>query len=145
MSVALDTNILIYAHFQDSPYHEKTRLFLKRLLEKPDSYYMSWQIYYEYIRLVTHPKILKQPLSAEQAMNDIGLYQKDSRCIFLQETKSHSKIFIEIVRAFPTLKGNLIHDAHYATLLKEHGVQKIVTADMDFKKFDFLEVINPIV
>ena len=37
-----------------------------------------------------------------------------------------------------------MHDCHYAALLKEHAVKEIATADSDFKKFDFLKVINPI-
>lgn len=43
-----------------------------------------------------------------------------------------------------TVAGNLVPDAHVATILHEHGVRRIYTADTDFRKFEFLEVINPL-
>jgi len=43
-----------------------------------------------------------------------------------------------------TAAGNLVPDAHVATILREHGVRRIYTADTDFRKFDFLKVINPL-
>lgn len=44
----------------------------------------------------------------------------------------------------PLLSGNLFHDAHTATLMLEHGIRRIVTRDMDFHRFPFLEVVDPL-
>ncbi|MBI2346815.1 MAG: hypothetical protein HYV03_08085 [Deltaproteobacteria bacterium] len=44
----------------------------------------------------------------------------------------------------PSAKGNFVHDCHYAALLKEHAIDELATADADFKKFDFLKVLNPL-
>ena len=43
---------------------------------------------------------------------------------------------------FP-VRGNLVPDAHLATLLRQHGVPRLYTIDRDFRKFDFLEIIDP--
>ncbi|MBI2346814.1 MAG: VapC toxin family PIN domain ribonuclease, partial [Deltaproteobacteria bacterium] len=55
MALAVDTNIFIYAHFEEFAEHRATRTFLEGLLKRPDPYYLSWQVAYEYMRLVTHP------------------------------------------------------------------------------------------
>ena len=41
------------------------------------------------------------------------------------------------------IRGNLVPDAHLAVILREHGVNRLYTSDTDFRKFDFLEVIDP--
>ncbi|MEJ7668670.1 MAG: hypothetical protein WKH97_08045 [Casimicrobiaceae bacterium] len=42
------------------------------------------------------------------------------------------------------LSGNLVHDAHTAILMREHGVRQICTRDTDFHRFPFVEVIDPL-
>jgi predicted nucleic acid-binding protein len=49
----------------------------------------------------------------------------------------------EVTQAVPA-RGNLVPDAHLATLLSQHGVVTIYTHDRDFRKFDFLDVRDPL-
>ncbi len=144
MALALDTNILIYAHFDQYPEHAKSRDFLRGLLLRPDAFYLGWQVYYEYLRLATHPRLHKIPLTSKRAAEDMRVYLGDPRCRVLVETESHQRTIEEILKKLPSARGNFLHDCHYATLLKEHAVDTIVTADTDFKKFDFLKVVNPL-
>lgn len=144
MALALDTNLLLYAHIGQFPQHAAARRFLESVLENDSPYCLSWQVYYEYIRVVSHPKVLKTPLSVQQAINDLKPYVADPRCQILVETEGHTAVFEALMRRLPSSKGNFIHDCHYAALLKEHGVTRIATADMDFRKFDFLEVVDPL-
>lgn len=37
--------------------------------------------------------------------------------------------------------GNLIHDAEIVVLMNQHGVDRILTADLDFQKFAEIEVL----
>jgi len=39
--------------------------------------------------------------------------------------------------------GNLVHDAHIAAVLLEHGVHEVWTADRDFARFPGLKVHDP--
>ena len=41
------------------------------------------------------------------------------------------------------LEGNLMHDAHTAALMREHGIRRIYTRDTDFHRFPFLEPVDP--
>jgi hypothetical protein len=41
-------------------------------------------------------------------------------------------------------RANLVPDAHLAALLREHGVKVLYTHDRDFRKFDVLDVRDPL-
>ena len=43
-----------------------------------------------------------------------------------------------------TTRGNLVPDAHLAAVLRQNGIRTIYTHDRDFRKFDFLEVKDPL-
>lgn len=42
------------------------------------------------------------------------------------------------------LAGNLLHDAHTVTLMREHGVARILTRDADFHRFSAIQVVDPL-
>jgi hypothetical protein len=46
--------------------------------------------------------------------------------------------------SYRPVAGNLLHDAHTAILMREHGIRQICTRDTDFHQFAFLEVIDPV-
>lgn len=62
----------------------------------------------------------------------------------LAETASHTAVLERVVRQSGAT-GNLIHDAHIATLCFEHGVTEVFTADRDFTRFTGLKINNPFV
>jgi hypothetical protein len=52
-------------------------------------------------------------------------------------------VYLECTRRLP-VRGNAVPDAHLAAILKQNGVTRLYTADRDFRRFDFLRVIDPI-
>jgi len=144
MSLAIDTNIFMYAHFEDFDQHKKAKSALSAYLASDQPCFISWQIYYEYIRLATHPKVLKKPLSLEAASKDMDFYLNAGFIHCLSESASHNLYLKKVTKGISGCRGNFIHDCHFAALLNEQAIKKILTCDTDFKKFDFLEVINPI-
>jgi predicted nucleic acid-binding protein len=62
----------------------------------------------------------------------------------LVATTRHAAVAAQVLAELPELSGNLLHDAHTAILLREHGVKQICTRDTDFARFPFLEVIDPL-
>ena len=62
----------------------------------------------------------------------------------LVATQRHADVAAEVIAELPHLAGNLLHDAHTAILMREHGVRRICTRDTDFNQFPFVEVIDPI-
>ena len=55
----------------------------------------------------------------------------------------HAAVAKQVIAEFPWLAGNLLHDTHTAVLMREHGVGRICTRDADFRRFAFLEVVEP--
>ncbi len=142
---AVDTNIFLYAHFEQFSQHKKARIFCKDLLTNTKPWCMGWQVYYEYLRITTHSRILLRPLSINDALADLQPYLELDTLYILSHTAQHRQISSDLFSQIKSAKGNFIHDCHYAALLKEYGVKILYTADMDFKKFNFLEVIDPTV
>lgn len=142
---AIDTNIFLYAHFSDYPCHGLIHAFLQDFINSSQTFYLSWQVYYEYMRVATHPAVLKRPLPAVKAHASFCAYLDLAQCEVLSETALHRQTVSDVIKAFPLVKSNGMHDLHYAAILKENGVKKILTCDSDFKRYDFLEVINPLI
>jgi uncharacterized protein len=140
---AVDTNILVYAHFDRYPQHAKARAFCEELLSSTDDWCIGWQVVYEYVRITTHPSIHTTPLTIEQALADLDPYLTVDHGHVLTHTAQHRPVLESVASAMPTARGNFIHDVHYAALLREHGVSRIYSADSDFEKFGFLDVIDP--
>lgn len=97
-----------------------------------------------YLRLSTHPAIFTNPLAPADAWRNIHSLLDLPRCRVISEEESFPADYATMTDGI-TVRGNLVPDAHLATILRQHGVTQIYTADMDFLKFRFLEVVNPLV
>jgi uncharacterized protein len=140
---AIDTNVLVYGHFERYPQHAKARAFCQRLLSERDDWCIGWQVVYEYVRITTHPSVHTSPLTIEGALADLAPYLAAEQGHVLTHTDQHLPVLEAVASLVRTARGNFIHDVHYAALLREHGVSVIYTADSDFEKFGFLQVIDP--
>jgi uncharacterized protein len=63
----VDTNILIDAANGLSPFHGRSRDWLERQRVRPDAWYTTWPILYEFLRVATHPRVMRSPLSGPEA------------------------------------------------------------------------------
>ena len=62
----------------------------------------------------------------------------------LVATERHAEVAAEVFSELPYLAGNIVHDAHTAILMREHGISRICTRDTDFSRFPFLEIVDPL-
>ena len=139
----VDANILVYAANVDSPFHASASAWLEGRRKRPDAWYTTWGILYEFLRVVTHPRILQRPWSAGEAWSFISTLLSSPGFAVLIETERHAQIAAQLVAEMPSLAGNILHDAHTAILMREHGIRRICTRDTDFHRFRFLEVVDP--
>ena len=111
-----------------------------------EPWYATWPILYEFLRVTTHPRVLQNPWSARGAWNFLTSTLLDlPNFALLQATDRHAPSSpMTCLRRIPDLRGNIMHDAHTAILMREHGVRRICTRDTDFHRFKFLEVIDPV-
>jgi toxin-antitoxin system PIN domain toxin len=140
----VDTNILAYAVNRDSPEHERALEALEGWLAGPTPWAITWGIVYEFLRIATHPRIFRRALSASQALEFLEPILGTERVTVLQPTDRHEEVLRAMVRDLGRPSGNVFHDIHTAVLMREHGVSEIMTADVDFRKFSFLTVTNPV-
>jgi toxin-antitoxin system PIN domain toxin len=142
--LAVDTNVLVYAADADSQFHAPCRDWLDRQRVRPDAWYTTWSILYEFLRVATHPRVMRRPWSGPAAWEFVTALLASPGLGILVQTQRHADVAAEVISDFPHLSGNLFHDAHTAILMREHGIGRICTRDTDFSRFPFLEVIDPV-
>lgn len=143
MSYSLDVNLLLYASDTSSPVHDQARRFLETCMSGRDAIYLTWPTLMGYLRIATHPSIFDAPLTPEEATANVEelLALPHARC--LTEDEGFWEIWRDTVGEAP-VRGNQVPDAHLAALLRSHGVKRLYTRDRDFRKFEFLDVRDPL-
>lgn len=141
---ALDTNVLVYAEITTSRHHARAREVLTECAGGAEAWAIPWPCVYEFLRVVTHPRVFHPPVPTDLALEDLGAVLKSPSLLLLSETPRHAEVMEQVVRE-AGVAGNLLHDAHIAALCLEHGVTELVTGDRDFRRFDGLTVRDPFV
>ena len=139
---AIDTNILVYAEIISSPHHRIARKILTNLAEGAVPWAIPWPCVYEFLRVVTHPRVYHPPIPLKVVLPDLRRILDSPTLMLLNETPNHTEVMMSVIEE-AGVSGNLIHDAHIAALCIEHGISELITGDRDFSRFDSLSVINP--
>ena len=139
---AVDTNVLVFAEILNSRHHAKAKALLKELGEGNRPWAIPWPCVYEFLRVVTHPKVFHPPVPLDRALSDLDKILESPSMRLLMETPRHAEVMGEVLRT-GGVTGNLIHDAHIAALCVEHGVSELLTGDKDFERFEGLTVVDP--
>jgi uncharacterized protein len=116
---------------------------LERWRSQATPWYLTWGIVYEFLRVVTHPKVLRNPFSPAQAWSFLDALFASPSLRVLTETERHRHVAAEAFAEIPGITGNLVFDAHTAILMRENGIKTIFTRDSDFKRFPFVIVADP--
>lgn len=140
----VDTNILIYGSDADSPDHARCRQMLEQWRTQTTPWYVTWGIVYEFLRVVTHPRVLTRPFSTAQVLSFLDALFASPHLGVLAETDRHRHVAAEVFGEVPGISGNLVFDAHTAILMRENGIKTIYTRDTDFNRFPFLDTIDPV-
>jgi len=139
---AVDTNVLVYATMVSTDHHERAVEVLRGLGEGAEPWAIPWPCVYEFLRIVTHPRVFLPPMPAERALEALEAVLRSPSLALLSETERHAEVMAAVLRQ-SRAAGNLMHDAHIAALCVEHGVEELVTGDRDFSRFPGLRVVNP--
>jgi hypothetical protein len=140
--IALDTNILVYARREETNHHGAAVGLLRQLAEGPAPWAIPWPCVYEFLRVVTHPRVFDPPTDPDAAIEDLERLFESPTLHLLGEGPLHPAQMYEAVRG-GRATGNLVHDAHIAALVREHGVREIWTTDRDFARFPGVRTRNP--
>lgn len=140
--IAVDTNILVYAHRQDSPWHERAAATLIALAEGSEPWAIPWPCVHEFFSIVTHPRIYKPPTPAERALADLEVWFESPNLRLIGETDRYWGVLREVLRTSAVV-GPMVHDARIAAICRAHGVVTLLSADRDFSRFG-ISLRNPL-
>ena len=142
--IAVDTNLLVYAHRRESRFHEATRDVLRVLAEGERPWAVPWPCCYEFLSVVTNRRIFREdPTSPERAWRQLIDWAASPSNRLLGETED----FLDILKGFvqrPRVRGAIVHDARIAAICVAHGVETLLTRDRDFALFPELRTQDPI-
>jgi hypothetical protein len=142
--IAVDTNILVYAHREDSPWHDGAHARLSQLAEGRAAWAIPWPCLHEFLAIVTHPRIYEPPSPLESAIAQVEAWLESPSLVLLTEAENYwPELRSSLVSG--RVAGPQVHDAHVAALCRLHGVDELWSADRDFGRFPGLRVTNPLV
>ncbi|MYD95047.1 MAG: PIN domain-containing protein [Chloroflexi bacterium] len=142
--LVFDTNDLIYAVDEDSPYHDPCRQRVLQARDDPSPAYLTWSICYEFLRVTTHARASASPWEPGQSWDFLSALLETPGFDLLVATSRHGAVLAQVIQELPDVRGNLFHDVHTAVLMRENGVSRICTRDTDFHRFPFLSVVDPL-
>ncbi len=141
MSATLDVNVLVYASDARATEHDRAEALVRRLAAGPEILYLFWPVLLGYLRIVTHPAILTNPLSPAIAMRNVEALLDRPHVRAPGEADGFWPIFRSTAGERP--RGNDVPDAHLVALMRQHGVRLIHSRDRDFRRFDGIDVVDP--
>jgi len=142
--IAVDTNLLVYAHREDSPWHDVAYARLLELAEGRSPWGIPWPCLHEFLAIVTLPRIYAPPTPLPAALDQIDAWFESPSLVLLAESEGY---WAELRAALETgrVAGPQVHDARIAALCRQHGVSELWSADRDFSRFPGLPVRNPLI
>jgi toxin-antitoxin system PIN domain toxin len=142
--IALDTNLLVFAHREDSPWHAAAASAVVALAEGRAAWAIPWPCLHEFLAIVTHPRIYDPPTPLSGALAQVDAWLEAPGLVLLAETSAHWRELRPMLAA-GRVSGGRVHDARVAALCRQHGVRELWSADRDFSRFPDLAVRNPLI
>jgi uncharacterized protein len=143
--IAIDTNILVYAHRGGMPSHQRCRDAVEELVRSGRVFAIPWPCAHEFIGAVTHPRKFMPPTPSSLAASYLSDFIALPQCRFIGETEHHMEFLAGLLSEQPLVFGPRVHDARIAAICLAHGVTELWTADRDFSYFPRLRTRNPLV
>jgi toxin-antitoxin system PIN domain toxin len=142
--IAVDTNVLVYAHREDATLHERAAARMAELAEGRGSWAIPWPCVHEFLAIVSHPRIYDPPTPLAAAIDQVAAWLESPSLVMLSEQSHYWSVLRPLLEA-GQVTGPQVHDARVAALCRHHGVRELWTADRDFTRFAGLSVRNPLV
>lgn len=141
--IALDTNVLVYAHRGDAPLHDRAIGVVRELAEgQQGDWGLPWPCVHEFLATVTR-RLWTTPTPVDLALQSVQDLVASPWVVLLGEGDDHLEQLDELLQAGAT--GPKIHDARIAAICLSHRVAELWTADRDFGAFPQLTTVDPLV
>ena len=142
--IAVDTNLLVYAHRRDSPFHKIAFRVLIGLAEGRSPLAIPWPCLHEFHGIVTHPRIYTPPTDLDRSVAQLDAWTASPTLQLIGENDLYWPTLRDLLTK-ARIVGPMVHDARIAALCICHGVQELWSADRDFGRFPQLQVRTPLI
>jgi uncharacterized protein len=142
--IAVDTNLLVYAHRRESSFHLKAQQAIAALASSGAAWAIPWPCVHEYYAVVTNARAFTPASTIAQASAQLSDWFGSPSLVMLHEGANHWATLHKLLVA-GRVAGGQVHDARIAAICIEHGVREFWSADRDFNRFPALTVRNPLV
>lgn len=142
--IAVDTNILVYAHIHAMHHHVRAAAVLRELGGSRSAWAIAWPCIHEFIAVVTNPRAFDACLEVDEAVDAVRAMQGSPGLRLIGEGPGHLDILTGLLKR-AAAGGGAVHDARIAAICLAHEVGEIWTVDRDFLRFPGLRVRNPLV
>ena len=139
--IAVDTNILVHADREDSPWNERALGAIAGL--GGQRWGIPWPCLHEFLAVVTHPKIFNPPTPMEDALTAVETWLDAPLLSVLGELDGYWSILAELLQT-SRVAGPRVHDARIAAICLQHGINELWSMDRDFSRFARLATKNPL-
>jgi toxin-antitoxin system PIN domain toxin len=132
--IAVDTNILVYAHGEQFAKHPEARRRIETLAEGSSRWGIPSACLQEFLRVVTHSRVLTAPYSMSAAIAALGALL-ESPAVEVLLPGEHHWLYLAEAAEEADARGNLVFDAAIVAICRENGVTELLTEDRDFDRF----------
>lgn len=141
--IAVDTNILVYAHRRDSEFHLAAAGAVRRLAEGREHWAIPWPCVHEFLGIVTHTRIFHIPTPIDVAVQQIDIWRESPWLQLIGEAGDYWPHLCETLTK-GKIAGPKVHDARVAAICRTHGIRELWSADRDFSRIPGVRIVNPI-
>ena len=142
--IAVDSNLLVYAHREDSPWHDAAYARMVELAEGRAPWAIPWSCLHEFLAIVTHPRIYNPPTPLGKAIDQVEAWLESPNLVVLSESADYWQL-LRATLVGGRISGPQVHDARIVAVCQQHGVSELWSADRDFSRFSGLIVRNPLI
>ena len=141
--IAIDTNILVYAHRKEMSHHSKAFQCIQLLAEGRKDWAIPWSCLHEFFAVVTHHKIFNAPTPHQKAIEQINHWMESPSLHLIHEGGGYWDILSKIIESGKII-GGMTHDARIAAICIQNDIDVLWSADRDFSRISNLTIENPL-
>jgi predicted nucleic acid-binding protein len=139
----LNTNVLIYTYYEDTPQHPAAFPLLDRAQEADTSLCLSPQVLAEFYAAITNPRRVSAPFTFDEALAEIEKLRALPGLTLLPVPLDVVDRRVALLREHPII-GRQVFDAQLVVTMLGNGVTRLYTFNRaDFEHFPGIEVLTP--
>ena len=140
--IALDTNILIYAHLSRCPQHRRARAAIELAAQHERGWGFALPCLAEFWAVATHPAAAGRPSRPTEARAFLANLTAAGARVFCPTSKTAAQVADLAVSL--DIRGPRIFDLQIAQICTEAGVRELWSHDKNFVTVSGLELRDPL-